>query len=227
MKTTRIFLISLVLSLAGAFSAAWGAESIMSLISNGESVQKEVSDTKAAMDAAVQKNKDLAAEGNKLQADQAQLTKDVAAWKQENADLAQRIAQNKANCGPNKKLTQDQYNACKAEITKLNDDINKVNAENAGLNKRNKDLNDRIPKYNTGIKGITDEVNKSYAAYNAAIKKEAAWLDEARTEMATSSFAAYGKKAGCPDVNKNTKTTDAMIQMSAQVIVCLKKVSST
>lgn len=227
MKTTRIALISLALGLAGAFTAAWGAQSIMALISNGESVQKEVLDTKAAMEAAEQKNKDLAAEGNKLTADQAQLTKDVAAWKQENAALAQRISDNKTNCGPNKKLNQDQYNACKAQIAALNDDINKVNAENADLNKRNKDLNTRIPQYNSDIKGIGDKIKEGYAAYDAALKKEAAWLDQARTEMSSSAFTAYGKKAGCPDVNKNTKTAEAMIQMSAQVIVCLKKVSST
>jgi len=199
----------------------------MALISNGESVQKEVLDTKAAMDAAEQKNKDLAAEGNKLKSDQEQLTKDVASWKQENADLNQRVGEYKTNCSPDKKLNQDEYNACKAQIAQLNTDISKVNAENADLNKRNKDINDRIPKYNANIHGIGDQIKDGYAAYNAALKKEAAWLDQARTQMSSSAFASYGKKAGCPDPNKNTKTAEAMIQMSADVISCLKKVSST
>ncbi|HEU5398088.1 MAG TPA: hypothetical protein VFV77_02310 [Gammaproteobacteria bacterium] len=227
MKTTRIFLISLALGLAGAGTAAWGAESVMALISNGESVQKEVLDTKAEMEAAEQKNKDLAAEANKLKSDQEQLTKDVAAWKQENADLSQRVADYKTNCSADKKLNQDQYNACKAQIAQLNQDITKVNNENADLNKRNKDINDRIPKYNADIHGIGDKIKEGYAAYNAALKKEAAWLDQARTQMSSSAFASYGKKAGCPDVNKNTKTAEAMIQMSAEVIACLKKVSAT
>ena len=226
MNKTRISLISLVLGLAALATTAWGAESVMALISNGEAVQKEVSDTKAAMEASEKKNKDLAAEGNKLTSDQKQLTADVAAWNKENDSLKQRIADNQTNCGPDKKLNQDQYKACKEQITQLNDDIKKVNDENGDLNKRNKDINERIPKYNADIHGIGDKIKDGYAAYNAALKKEAAWLDQARTQMSSSAFASYGKKAGCPDVNKNAKTPEAMIQMSADVITCLKKVSA-
>ena len=225
MNKIRISLISLVLGLA-AFTAAWGAESVMTLISNGEAVQKEVTDTKAAMEASEQKNRDLAAAGNKLTSDQKQLVADVAAWNKKNDDLKARIADNQTNCSPDKKLNQDQYNACKAEIAKLNSDIAEVNSENADLNKRNKDINERIPKYNNDIKGIGDEIKAGYAAYNAALKKEAAWLDQARTQMSSSAFASYGKKAGCPDVTKNTKTPEAMIKMSSDVIECLKKVSA-
>src|ERR1041384_4685050 len=61
MKSMRIPLITL--ALAGAVTAAWGAESVMNLISSGEAVQKEVLDNKAKMDAAQQKNKDLAGQG--------------------------------------------------------------------------------------------------------------------------------------------------------------------
>jgi cell division protein FtsB len=226
MNKMRISLIPLVLGLAALASAAWGAESVMSLISNGEAVQKEVVDTKAAMEASEKKNHDLAAEGNKLTSDQKQLQADVAAWQKENDELTQRVNDNKANCGPDKKLNTDQYNACKAQVAQLNSDIAKVNAENADLNKRNKDINERIPKYNDAIKGIGDEIKQGYAAYNAALKKEAAWLDQARTQMSSSAFASYGKKAGCPDVNKNAKTPEAMIQMSADVIACLKRVSA-
>ena len=227
MNKTRLSLISLVLGLAALATTAWGAESVMSLISNGESVQKEVTDTKAAMEASEKKNHDLATEGKKLGADQQQLLADVASWNKENDALKARISDNQANCGPDKKLSQDQYNACKAQIAQLNEDINKVNAENGELNKRNKELNERLPKYNESIKGIGDEIKSGYADYNAALKKEAAWLDQARTQMSSSAFASYGKKAGCPDPNKNTKTAEAMIQMSADVISCLKKVSST
>ena len=225
MNKMRISMISLVLGLA-TLATAWGAESVMSLISNGEAVQKEVTDTKAAMEASEQKNKTLAAEGNKLTSDQKQLVADVAAWNKENDELKQRISDNQTNCGPDKKLTQDQYNACKAQIAQLNADIAKVNNENGDLNKRNKDINERIPKYNDAIKGIGDEIKAGYASYNAALKKEAAWLDQARTQMSSSAFAAYGKKAGCPDVNKNAKTPEAMIQMSNDVIACLKRVSA-
>ena len=40
MNKTRLSVISLVLGLATLATAAWGAESVMSLISNCESVQK-------------------------------------------------------------------------------------------------------------------------------------------------------------------------------------------
>ena len=223
MNKLRISLIPLMLGLA---TAAWGAESVMSLISNGEAVQKEVTDTKAAMEASEQKNKTLAAEGNKLTSDQKQLVADVASWNKANDELRQRIADNQTNCGPDKKQTPDSYKACKDQIAQLNSDIAKVNAQNGDLNKRNKDINERIPKYNEAIKGIGDEIKQGYAAYNAALKKEAAWLDQARTQMSSSAFASYGKKAGCPDVNKNTKTPEAMIQMSSDVIACLKRVST-
>ena len=226
MKTIRLSLISLVLGMAGLVTAAWGAESVMTLISNGEAVQKEVLDNKAAMEAAEAKNKTLAAEGNRLTSDQKQLVADVAAWNKENDDLKARIADNQANCSPDKKLTPDQYTACKAQVAQLNSDIAKVNAENGDLNKRNKDITDRIPKYNEEIKSLPNDIKSSYEAYNAALKKEAAWLDQARAQMSSSAFAAYGKKAGCPDVTKNTKTAEAMIKMSGDVIECLKKVSA-
>ena len=71
----------LVLLLALGMTAAWGAESVMSLISNGEAVQKEVLDNKAAYDGANQRKKDLDTEGRQLVADQAKLGQDIAAHK--------------------------------------------------------------------------------------------------------------------------------------------------
>ncbi|HLW74036.1 MAG TPA: hypothetical protein VKT74_03115, partial [Gammaproteobacteria bacterium] len=86
MKNLRISMISLVLGLAAAVTAAWGAESVMSLITSGEAVQKEVLDNKSAMEAAENKNKDLATEGKQLTTEKSQILADLDAWQKENDD---------------------------------------------------------------------------------------------------------------------------------------------
>jgi|SRR5579859_547911 len=226
MKSMRISLISLAL-LAGAMSAAWGAESVMNLISSGEAVQKEVADTKAHMEAAIQKNKDLAAQGKALGAEKTKLMADLAEWQKENDAVKQRTDDYKARCSPDKKLTVDQVNACKTDAAQINTDIAKVNSDNADLNKRNNALNAKIPTYNEEAQKAPGEQNSAYDAFNAAAKKEGAWLDQARDQIASDAFKPYAQKAGCPDVNKPSKTTDAMIKMADDVIACLKKVSNS
>ena len=139
MKSMRIPLITLALTL-GAASAAWGAESVMNLISSGEAVQKEVMDTKTKTEAAEKRNKDLAAEGKDLTASQVKLNADIAAWKKEQDDLGQRKNDYGTRCGdPNKKLTPDEINACKAEATQINADIQANAAKNGDLKKRSDD----------------------------------------------------------------------------------------
>jgi len=102
-----------------------------------------------------------------------------------------------------------------------------VNADNAALSKRNNALNAKIPAYNDAATKLPGQVKDAYNAYNSSLKKEAAWLDQARGQMTSDAFKAYGAKAGCPDVNKPAKTAEAMIQMTDNVITCLKKVSTS
>jgi len=226
MKSMRIPLITLALTL-GAASAAWGAESVMNLISAGEAVQKEVQDTKAKSDAAQQKGKDLAAQGKAMQSEKNKILADLDAWQKENDGVKARTADYQSKCGPDKKLNQDEFKACTAEKDQLNTDIAKVNADNAELQKRNDALNAKIPTYNEAAQANPAEQKDTYNAYTSSLKKEAGWLDQARTQMSSDAFKSYGVKAGCPDVNKPAKTPEAMIKMTDDVIACLKKVSNS
>jgi|GEM_PF-2934870 len=226
MKNLRISLISLVLGLALGSTTAWAAESVMSLISTGDALQKEVLDNRAKAEATDKANRDLAAEGKELSSANAQLNADIASMNKDGESLKQRTQDYQTRCGPDKKLTQDEFKACSADKDQINADIAKVNGEHDSLKKRQDDLFAKINKYNDAIKTNPSEQKQAYADYNASVKKEAAWLDQARTLMVSDAFKGYGAKAGCPDVNKPTKTTDAMIKMADDVITCLKKVSA-
>ena len=227
MKSMRIPLITLALTL-GAASAAWGAESVMNLISSGEAVQKEVMDSKAKTEAAEKRNKDLAAQGKDLTSSQAKLNADIAAWKKEQDELSQRKTDYGTRCAtPGKTLTPDEIKACKADADQINADIQANTAKNGDLKKRSDEWTAKATAYNDTVKSNPDDVKSAYDAFNAATKKEGAWLDAAREQMSSEAFKSYGAKAGCPDVNKTPKTTDAMIKMADDVIACLKKVSNS
>ena len=226
MTSLRVPVITLALALSAA-SAAWGAESVMNLISSGEAVQKDVAETKARMDAAVQHNKEVAAQGNALAAEKAKLTADFASWQNENDDIKKRSGEFQNRCSPDKKLEQEQLRACKKDADELNQDINKVNGDNAELEKRNAALNARILSYNQEAQKAPAEQDAAYAAFNASTQKERGWLDSARNQLATDAFKSYSDKAGCPDMTRPPQTTDAMIKMTDDIITCLRKVSSS
>lgn len=225
MKSMRISLITLALGL-GAAGAAWSAESVMNLISSGEAIQKEVADNKARMDAAVQKNNEVAAKGKDLSSEKAKLLADQSDWQKENDEVKQRTSDFQNRCSPDKHLGADQLKACQKDADELNQDIAKVNSENAELTRRNQELNARIPAYNDEAQKAPAEQDAAYNAFNAASKKERDWLDQVRGQLATDAFKNYAEKAGCPDMNQPPKTTEAMIKMTDDIIACLKRVST-
>lgn len=227
MKNLRISMITLVLGLAAATTAAWGAESVMNLISTGEALQKDVLANRAKAEATDKENRDLAAEGKELSATNSQLNADIAALNKDSDGIVQRKQDYQNRCGPDKKLTQDQFKACSADKDQLNADIVKNTAQNGELKKRQDALFAKINTYNEAIKTNPSDQKAAYEVYNASLKKEAAWLDQARAQMTSDAFKAYGAKAGCPDVSKPTKTADAMITLADDIITCLKKVSSS
>lgn len=226
MKNVRLTLVSLTLGLA-AMTAAWGAESVMNLISGGEAVQKEVTDTKAAYDTAVRRDKELGAEGPQLAAANEQLNKDIANFKKESDSVSQRTDDYKARCSPDKHLNSDEFKACTADKDQLNADIGKLGPERDEINKRIADLQAKINAHNEEAKGSGDRVHTAYNAYFASLKKEGAWLDQARTLMVSDAFKPLGAKASCPDVTKNPKKDEDQIKMSNDVVACLKKVSAS
>lgn len=228
MKNTRISLLSLALVLAGAMSAAWGAESVMSLISDGEAVQKQVMDTKDALTSAEKRDKELAVEAKQIQAGEDQVGKDSTQWQKDAEGLNARISDYKTRCGdPNKHLTPDEFKACTADKDQLTSDQARLEAQRADINKRISDLKPRADSYNSESKGSGDRVRSAYAGYNSSIKKEGAWLDAARNLMISDAFKSIGAKAKCPDVTKNPKTDEDQIKMTDDVLGCLKRVSAS
>jgi hypothetical protein len=224
MKSMRNSVLTLALTL-GAASAAWGAQSVMDLINSGEAVQKEVADSKVRMDAAVQKNKDVAAQGQGLTGEKTKLMSDFSDWQKENDSIQQRSTDFQNRCSPDKHLEPDQLKACKTFADELNDDIAKVNSENTQLNQRNDALNAKIPAYNQAATQAPAEQKSAYDAYNASTLKERAWLDSARDQLSTDAFKTYAGKAGCPDMTQPPKSTDGMSKMTDDIIACLRKVS--
>ncbi len=227
MKTTLRFIsISLVLGLAGALTAAWGAESVIHLISQGESIQNKVRSTKAALDAATQYNNSLATQGKKITVQQQQLQSAIAAYKQQVADVKTETAKYKSTC-EGKQLNQEQYKSCKAMNAKINTDIAAVNTTLPKLNKQQDDLNARAVKYNHDIQAAPGQVRTADANYRNAFSLQESWLDQARNLVASPAFQPYAKKAGCPNVMQPPTTMVALLKMSDEILVCLKKVVGT
>lgn len=227
MKSMRIPLITLALALAGTVTAAWGAESVMNLISSGESVQKEVHDTKASYDGIQAKKASMAAEAKQFGVDQQKLALDVQQYQKDSAAVTQSTADFKARCGADKKLNQDEYKACTADQQQINADVARVNGEFPALKQREDSLNAKIAEYNKGAGGIDAKVNDAYKTWDAALKKEGAWLDQARSLLVSEAFKSYGQKAGCPAVGKPASTPEGADKMTTDILACLKKVSAS
>lgn len=225
MKSMRISVIVLGLGLASA--TAWGAESVMNLISAGEAVNKEVNDTKAAYDAIQQKNKDLLGEEKELGAAEQKIQTDIQAYQSDSQKVQQSTTDYKARCGGGKQLTPDEYKACNADLTQINADVARVNGEFPVLTQRKNQIDAKVAAHNDAAKGIDGKIKDAYSSWNSALKKQGSWLDQARTQITSDAFKPYAQKAGCPDTTKPAKTADAQMKMSDDVVACLKKVSNS
>jgi hypothetical protein len=225
MNNARITLITLALALTAA-SAAWGADPVPALISSGAALQKDLADAKLRVDAAVQKDKDVAAQGKELIAEKAKLLADLADWQKEDGFIRQRSDDFNNRCNPDKRLNAEELKACKKDADEIGQGIAKVNGDNAELGKRNDALNAKIPAYNQEAQKATAEQDAAHAAFDSTTKKEGAWLDVVRKQLSSDAYKPYGAKAGCPDMDKRPDTTDAIIKMTDDVIACLKKASN-
>ncbi|HVA55821.1 MAG TPA: hypothetical protein VNI53_08540 [Gammaproteobacteria bacterium] len=226
MKTTvRIIALASLFTLAGVLTTAWGAESVTSLISQGEAVIAKTNTTKAALDAAVKNNDALVTEGKQIQADQQQLKTDIDALKKASADFNQKASNYEAACA--KPKSTDQYNACKAQNAELKQQSDQLKTEPAQLNKRQNDFIARATKYNQEVNTAPKEVSAADTAFRNALINQYTWLDKARVLVASPAFVPYAKKAGCPDVKNPAKTTESAMKMSDEIITCLKKVAGS
>jgi hypothetical protein len=225
MNKIRISTISLLLGLAGAFTAAaWGAESVMSLISTGEAVQSEVQSSKSSLDDLLKQQKEEAATGKNLQAEQQQLNQAIQDFQKEKDGVNQQNTDYKAKC-LGKQLNNDDYKACKAMSDSINAAIVKINNEAATLQKRANDSKGRVDTFNTVIKTLPQSITAANTNYKNAFNKEQSWLYNARTLVASQDFQPYAKKAGCPDAQKTPKNEDQVLKMSSDILACLKRVS--
>ncbi len=227
MKTTlRMIMIVSLLSLAGMLSAAWGAESVASLITQGEEIITKIKTHKAAFDAAMAKNNALMPQGKQISANMEQLKTDIAAYKAQNDTIKKQTADYQSNCN-GKPLNKDEYANCKAQLAKINQEINENNAKPAQLNQRQSDLMARVKKYNEEVVAVPKTVKAEEHAYEGALADQQSWLQKARTLVSQPAFQPYAKKNGCPNVSKTPKTLDAIMTMSEDIIACLKKVANS
>lgn len=223
MKTTlRIVTLSLALGLAGALATAWGAESVMDLISQGESAMAKVKTAKTTLEVITQKNTALQAEGTQIQAENTKLQADIAAFKQQVADYNQKATAYKQQCSSAK--TDDQVKACNAQHTALQQESDDLKNKPATLNTREKDFIAKATAYNQQVKALPNDLKTAESNYRTALSYQYAWLDKARDQVAQPAFKPYAKKFNCPNVMKPAKTQDEADTMSDQIIACLKRV---
>lgn len=227
MKTiVRLATLALVVSLTGMCTAAWGAESVINLISQGEITTAHVHTGKAALEAATRKNDALAAQGKQIAAAQQQLQADIAALTAKEGSIKQETAAFKSSCENTKtRLTPDQYKACKVQHNQLKSDITQVNSQPPILKKRQADFIARANKFNKEVVAAPGQVQAADATYRNALASQEQWLDRARNLVATPAFQAYAKKANCPDVMQPPKTIAGVMRMSNGILACLKKVA--
>jgi uncharacterized protein YlxW (UPF0749 family) len=224
----RIASLALGLGLIGAVTAAWGAESVINLISEGETIVSNVKATKATQDEVTRKNSDLAKEGPQLVDEQKKLQADIAAYQKQVDDVKTQEADYKAKCqNKDKNLTPDEFKACTAQRNQITALINSVNKQPQILNQRQKDFNDRANAYNKSTQDLKTDAPKASAAYANALTKEENWIDRVRTFLLSPAVQPYAKKAGCPNVEKPAKDIDGVNKMSVQALACLKKIAGT
>lgn len=226
MKTiVRIATISLILGLAGAYTAAWGAQSVPSLIQEGQSALGSLSAKKAALADAVQKNHALSTQGQEIQDTQKKLQADIKAYQEKVASVNAETARYKKECD-SKNLTPDQFKACKALNEKINADINSVNTEPDKLKARQTAFIAKANAYNAEVKSSPDQVKSADTAYRKSLSDAESWLDNARDLVSSQAFQPFAKQAKCPNVEKPSSTVEGMISMGQDILACLKRVQN-
>ena len=223
MKTTiRIVTLSLALGLAGTLAVAWGAESVMDLISQGESVMANVKSSKAAVDSVTQQNTTLKSQGTEIQVENTKLQGDIAAFKQQVADYNQKASAYKQQCSTAK--TDDQVKACNTQHAALEQISNDLKDKPAQLNAREKAFIAKATAYNQQVKDLPNQLKTAEDNYTMALRRQYDWLDKARDQVASPAFQPYAKKYHCPNVMKPAVTQDQANTMSDQILACLKRV---
>lgn len=221
----RIASLAVGLGLAGIVTLAWGAESVVNLISQGEVAIKELKSSQAAYEDGQKQNKELAVEGQKLSEEHQQLQDAIDDYKKQSAAVQQQIADYTAKCSG--KLKQKAYDECKAEQPKVKQAVDDVNAIPAKLNKKQADLSTRASQYNNDVKTLQTNAPKVQQEFNDRLTKDENWLNNVRDFVASPAVQPYAKKAGCPDTKNVAKNIEQVIDQSEKYLSCLKKIAGT
>ncbi|MGH8162675.1 MAG: hypothetical protein ACRESR_11165 [Gammaproteobacteria bacterium] len=211
-----------VASLA-AFSA-WGAESIYTMIANGELAISQVKQAKATHQQLEQKSKSLAAMAQSIKEAQPELNQAVQKHNAASKQLQSGMAAYKKNCQKHN-LSPSQEKQCKAQQKELNAQINQINAETHRLQAKQQALTAKIARYNKESTALNTAAPNSTNALHQALNGEQDWLNKARNLVASPAFASYRKAAGCPEVKTPPKTASAMNRMTSQVLDCLRNLA--
>lgn len=222
----RIASLALSLGLAGMVTLAWGAESVINLISQGDVAIKNLKASKVAYENGLTQNKALADEAKQISVDNQKLSAAIDDYKKQSAGVKQQIDAYSAKCS-GKKLDRKTYDECKAEQPKVSSAVDAVNAIPAKLNKQQSDLVARSNQYNKNMQDLQASAPKLQKDYNEKLTTDESWLNQVRNFAASPAVQPYAKKAGCPDTNKIAKNVGQVIDQSEQYLACLKKIAGT
>ncbi|MGH8369498.1 MAG: hypothetical protein ACRESC_00830 [Gammaproteobacteria bacterium] len=222
----RIASLALGLGLAGTVAVAWGAESVINLVSQGEVAIRNVKDSRAAYEDGLKRNKDLAAQSQQITADNQQLQAGIDAYNKQSSAVKQEIADYTAKCS-GKKLKQKEYDECTATQSKVSKDVDAANAVPATLNKQQANLAVRVNKYNSDMKDMQVSAPKLQSDFTDKLSKDEDWLNKVRDFIASPAVQPYAQKANCPDTKNIAKNVDQVIDQSEKYLACLKKIAGT
>ncbi len=224
-KSLKYSLIGAAIGVASlaAFSA-WGAESVYTLISNGEHIVSQMKQARAQHQQLKQKSKELSAMMQSIKQTQPKLNQAVQKHNAASKQLQSDMAAYKKNCS-GKNLPPDKYKQCQAQQKKLNAQINQVNAETKSLQAKQQALKAKIAKYNSESQALNAAAPQNSDALQSAFAAEEAWLDKARDLVGSPAFAPYRKSAGCPEVKNPPKTASEMQHMAGELLSCLRNLA--
>ncbi|MGH8162067.1 MAG: hypothetical protein ACRESR_08000 [Gammaproteobacteria bacterium] len=202
---------------------AVGAESVNSLLANGEQVVSNMHKANAKV--------------KKIQQKSQARTKKQAAINKERAEFQQAAKKHDENVKKiNKKSREFNLNCSgnmaglecprmREQLTKLkkktNAEVPKLQAQQADLQKKLNQFNSQGTAMNQAATAATQQSKQAYAA-------EEAWLNKAFALTSSSEFRRHNphfKAAGCPSSGQSATTTAAVQKMADQMLACLHKLA--
>lgn len=210
---------------AGTAGSAWAAESVSQLIKEGESVVTTARQAETAQNNVKQSNEQLVTESAQLKNEQDTLKVAVTAFQDRQDKVNGLMNAYKTNCA-GKTLPEDKYKVCKDQETTILAAASSVNAAQVPLVKRQDEFNARVTMFQVKLKQLKADAPQVAANYEIALNNEQNWLNRARNFLLTPAVRRLADKARCADFRTTPKGIDALNQMSAAALVCLKRIKS-